>query len=240
MDKVVTKQLCEHAKIPVTPYIWFLSDEFRSAPRKTLSTVEERVKFPCFVKPANLGSSVGISKVHNRAELSPALELAAAYDRRILVEKGIEDAREIELGVLGNENPVASVEGEVVSSNEFYDYDAKYVDGRSNATIPASLPKSVAKKLREYAVRGFRAVDCAGMARVDFLVVKRTHRIYFNEINTIPGFTSISMYPKLWEASGVPYPQLLDKLIGFAIARNAAKQALKTTFKPKSDWYKEG
>ena len=238
MDKVVTKQLCEHVKIPVTPYVWFTSESFKASPNKTISLIERMIKYPLFVKPANLGSSVGISKVHKRSELGPALELAARYDRKILVEKGIENAREIEVSVLGNDEPEASIPGEIVSSNEFYDYDAKYVDGRSTAVIPAKLPRSVTKKVMDLAVRAFKAVDCAGMARVDFLVKKGSNRIYFNEINTIPGFTSISMYPKLWEASGLPYPRLLDRLIELALERHRARQALSTTFKPKTDWYK--
>jgi D-alanine-D-alanine ligase len=239
MDKVVTKQLCEHEGIPVTPYIWFLADEYRGGPKKIVSLIEKKLRYPCFVKPANLGSSVGISKVHDRKELLPALELAAQYDRKILVEKSIENSREIELSVLGNDEPVASVPGEILSSNEFYDYDAKYVDGKSRALIPAPLPKRVTNRLKALAVRAFKAVDCAGMARVDFLVSKRTNVIYFNEINTIPGFTSISMYPKLWEASGLSYPRLLDRLIELALERYRVRAALRTTFEPKSDWYKD-
>lgn len=238
MDKIVTKQLCEHDKIPVTPYVWLTSESYVANVKKTISRVEQKLNYPCFVKPANLGSSVGISKVHRRAELQPALELAARFDRRILVEKGIVNAREIEVSVLGNDDPEASIPGEIVSSNEFYDYDAKYVDGRSTAVIPAELPKGVVYKVKDLAERAFKSVDCAGMARVDFLVKKNSNRIYFNEINTIPGFTSISMYPKLWEASGLPYPRLLDRLIELALERHRARQSLSTTFKPKSDWYR--
>ena len=238
MDKIVTKQLCEQARIPVAPYIWFFFDEFGSDSKRIVSSIERKLRYPCFVKPANLGSSVGISKVHRREELRPAIQLAAEYDRKILLEKSIEEAREIEVGVLGNENPIASVPGEILSSNEFYDYDAKYVDGKSTAVIPARLPNPVAKKLMDFAVRGFKAIDCAGMARVDFLVRKGNNAIFFNEINTIPGFTSISMYPKLWEASGIPYSRLLDRLIELALDRFRSKQSLKTTFKPKADWYR--
>ena len=238
MDKVVTKQLCEHERIPVSPYLWFLDGEYRAGAKKIVSLIEKKLKYPCFVKPANSGSSVGISKAHNRKELLPAIELAAQYDRKILVEKSIENAREIELSVLGNDDPEASVPGEILSSNEFYDYDAKYVDGKSEAVIPARLPANVANKLKELAIRGFKAIDCAGMARVDFLVVRRTNRIFFNEINTIPGFTSISMYPKLWEASGLAYPRLLDRLIELALERFRVRASLRTKFEPKSDWYK--
>lgn len=239
MDKVVTKQLCEHAGIPVAPYGWFLIDEYRGESKKLIASIEKKLRYPCFVKPANSGSSVGISKAHDRKELIAAIELAGEYDRKILIERGIENAREIEVAVLGNDDPVASVPGEIISSNEFYDYDAKYVDGKSTAIIPAKLPKQAVKKIQEYAVSTFRAIDCSGMGRVDFLVTKRSNKIYLNEINTIPGFTSISMYPKLWEASGLPYPELLDRLIGLAIERYEQKQKLKTAFKPKTDWYKE-
>ena len=238
IDKVVTKQLCERAGIPVAPYLWFFAEEFRSGLKGIVASIERKLRYPCFVKPANLGSSVGISKVHRREELRPAIQLAAEYDRKILVEKSIENAREIEVGVLGNEDPIASLPGEILSSNEFYDYDAKYVDGKSTAVIPARLPKPAAKKVMDFAVRGFKAIDCAGMARVDFLVRKRNNGVFFNEINTIPGFTSISMYPKLWAASGIPYSRLLDRLIALAIERFRAKQSLKTTFKPKADWYR--
>ncbi len=237
MDKVITKQLCEQQNIPVTPYHWFLMRDYR--PRPAAALIERRLGYPCFVKPANLGSSVGISKAHSRKELLAAIDLAAAYDRKILIEKSIEHSREIEVSVLGNDDPIASVPGEILSSNEFYDYDAKYVDGKSTAVIPADLPRRVSEEIRGIAVRTFKAIDCSGMARVDFLVVKRSNRIYLNEINTIPGFTSISMYPKLWEASGVPYPALLDRLIELAIERHRERQKLQTTFKPKRDWYKE-
>jgi D-alanine-D-alanine ligase len=239
MDKVVAKQLFENAEIPVAPYIFFLSGEYSSLRKKIFSAVRRILQYPVFVKPANLGSSVGISKVHNRQELGPAIELAMEYDRKILIEIAVPQAREIELAVLGNDAPTASVPGEIISSNEFYDYDAKYVDGKSRAIIPAKLPKPVVKKLQLYAVRGFKAVDCAGMARVDFLVTKKTNKIYLNEINTIPGFTSISMYPKLWEASGLPYPALLDRLIELALERHREKSKLKTSYNPKAEWYKE-
>jgi D-alanine-D-alanine ligase len=237
MDKVVAKQLCVSAGIPVTEYISFLAEEYASR-KITLAQIEKKLRYPCFVKPANSGSSVGISKAHNRRELIAAIRLAGEYDRKILVEKGVENAREIEVSVLGNDDPVASVPGEIISSNEFYDYDAKYVDGKSTAVIPAKLPKPVVKKLQEFAVKAFRAIECSGMGRVDFLVKKDSHRIYFNEINTIPGFTSISMYPKLWEASGMSYGKLLDRLIELAIERHRAKGKLRTAFQPKIDWYK--
>ncbi len=164
--------------------------------------------------------------------------MAGEYDRKILVEKAVLRPREIELSVMGNDEPVVSVPGEIVPSNEFYDYDAKYVDGKSVAKIPAQLPKPVVKKLQQCAVKAYSILECSGMARVDFLV-QRNGKIFLNEINTIPGFTSISMYPKLWEASGVPYPVLLDRLIGFAIQRHEDKKKLKTFYTPKTDWYKQ-
>jgi D-alanine-D-alanine ligase len=239
MDKVVTKRLCELAGIPTAPYRSFLASEYRAGKSKLIAEIEKVLGYPAFVKPANSGSSVGISKAHDRMELLSALELAMQYDRKILVERGVKNAREIELGVLGNDKPAASIPGEIVPSNEFYDYDAKYVDGKSTAYIPAKLPKAVVKKLQEFAICAFKAIDCAGMARVDFLVVKKTNKIFLNELNTIPGFTSISMYPKLWEASGVPYGKLLDRLIELALERHHEKSHRRTAYSPKEDWYKE-
>ena len=238
MDKIITKQLCEHANIPVAPYLWFLVSGLHHDEKTIVSQIEKKFRYPCFVKPANTGSSVGISKAHNRKELLAAIRLASQYDRKILVEKSIEHAREIEVSVLGNDDPIASGPGEIVSSNEFYDYDAKYVDGKSTAIIPAKLPKAVVKALQELAVRTCKVIDCSGMGRADFLVTKRSNKIYMNEINTIPGFTSISMYPKLWEASGISYSHLLDRLIALAIDRFNERQQLKTTYRPKADWYK--
>lgn len=239
MDKIVTKQLCERAGISVTPYVWFMKKNFQKNKKSIIFDIEKKLRYPCFVKPANLGSSVGISKVHHRKELIEGIKVAMQYDRRILVEQGIENAREIEVSVLGNDEPIASVPGEIISSNEFYDYDAKYVDGKSEVIIPAQLPQSVTKQVQECAIRGFKAIDCAGMARVDFLITKKSNKIYLNEINTIPGFTSISMYPKLWEASGISYSRLLDRLIELALERHREKQALKTSYKPKTRWYKQ-
>ena len=238
MDKVVQKQLLRVAKIPVAPEVWFMISEYREHSRKILALIEKKFSYPHFVKPANLGSSVGISKAHNRRELMQAIELAAEYDLKILVEKGIEHAREIECSVLGNDQPIASIPGEIIPSNEFYDYDAKYVDGKSTPVIPARLPKSVLKKIQFYATESFRILNCSGMGRVDFLVRKKTNAIFLNELNTIPGFTSISMYPKLWLASGISYPDLLDKLIQLAIERHGARKHLKTKFQPKVDWFK--
>jgi len=238
MDKAVQKQLLKQARIPVTPDCSFLYDRYVSESKKYLAVIEKKLRYPMFVKPPNLGSSVGISKAHDRKELTEAIELAGLYDRKVLVEQGVKDAREIECSVLGNDEPVASVPGEIIPSNEFYDYDAKYVDGKSRAEIPAKLPRAIVRKLQQYAVDAFMVLDCAGMARADFLVARKTNRIFLNEINTLPGFTSISMYPKLWEASGLSYPRLLDKLIELAVERHAARSRLKTTYRPKNEWYK--
>jgi D-alanine-D-alanine ligase len=237
MDKIVQKQLFEQAAIPVPRYCWFYSAAVREAPRKAVAVVERRLRYPVFVKPANTGSSVGISKAHDRKEVLRAFEDAVQYDRKVIVEQGIPGVREIEVSVLGNDDPEASVPGEIIPSNEFYDYDAKYVDGKSTAVIPAKIPKASAQKVREYAVRAYCAIDCAGMARADFLMAKRTGRIYLNELNTIPGFTAISMYPKLWEASGLSYPDLLDRLIQLAIERHRQTRSLRRTYNPSRAWY---
>jgi D-alanine-D-alanine ligase len=239
MDKVIQKQLLKLAKIPVTPDVSFLYSQYTTNQKQHIGLIERALRYPVFVKPPNLGSSVGISKAHNRKELQDAIDLAGEYDRKILVEQGVRNAREIECSVLGNDDPAASIPGEIIPSNEFYDYDAKYVDGKSRAEIPAKLTKTIVKKIQDYAVRAFKILDCAGMARVDFLVAKSTNRMYLNEINTLPGFTSISMYPKLWQASGLSYPRLLDKLIELAIERHAARLKLRTMYRPKNAWYAE-
>lgn len=238
MDKVIQKELLRQAHIPVTPSIWFIFDKYQTQRKKIIAEIKRKLKYPIFVKPANSGSSIGINKAHNLNELLKFIEIAGQFDRKILVEQGVNNAREIECSVLGNDEPAASVLGEIIPSNEFYDYDAKYVDGKSTACIPAKLPKAVVKKVQQYALSAFRALDCAGMARVDFLVNGKTNRIFLNEINTIPGFTSISMYPKLWQASGLSYSALLDKLIQLAIERHEVKKKLKMMYQPKNDWYK--
>ena len=238
MDKMIQKQVLEAAKIRVAQGLSFLISEFEEDQKKIVARVEEELQYPCFVKPSNTGSSIGISKAHDRKELIEAVALAGQYDRKIIVEKSIEKAREIECGVIGNDKPSASVLGEIIPSNEFYDYDAKYVDGKSTAIIPADIPKWAVRKIQYIACKAFKVLDCAGMARVDFLVQGNGSKIFLNEINTIPGFTSISMFPKLWEASGLSYSDLLDKVIQLAIERHRAKSALKTTYTPKTDWYK--
>lgn len=239
MDKVVQKQLLQHADIPVAPFVSFLYAEYLAGEKKWISLIQKKLSYPCFVKPANLGSSIGISKAKSREQLKEAIVLAAQYDRKIIVEKGINHAREIECSVLGNDHPIVSMPGEVIPSNEFYDYDAKYVDGKSTAIIPAKLPKAMVKKIQKYAIETYRVLDCEGMARVDFLVQRNNKQAYVSELNTIPGFTSISMYPKMWEASGLSCGALLDRLIRLALDRHAAKRKLQTHYDPKKDWYKE-
>lgn len=239
MDKVIQKQIFERAGLPVTESRYFTSKEYKESPSRWIREIEDAFSYPCFVKPANLGSSVGITKAHNRTELKRGIFEAEHYDRKILVERSIENAREIECSVLGNDEPRASVPGEVIPSNEFYDYDAKYVDGKSQIVIPAPIPKKVKERIQDIAVKAFKAIDCSGMARVDFLVTRDRYKIYICEVNTIPGFTPISMYPKLWEASGVPYPKLLDILIELAIERHRERSHLHTSFRPKSNWYKK-
>ena len=238
MDKAMQKEVLRHAKLPVTPSIWFLSSEFEKSPSRMVRKLEGTLRYPMFVKPSNSGSSIGISKAHDRKELVVAVRLAADFDRRILVEKGVTNAREIECSVLGNDDPEASIPGEIIPSNEFYDYDAKYVDGKSQSLIPAKLPRATVRKIQRIAIDAFRILDCAGMARVDFFVTRKTNRVFLNEINTIPGFTSISMYPKLWQASGLSYSALLDRLIQLALERHAQRKQLRTRYQPRTDWYR--
>jgi D-alanine-D-alanine ligase len=231
MDKDVMKRLFRDAGLPVVPWEVVLRRDWEQDPVGVRKRLEKWIRYPLFVKPANLGSSVGISKVHRAKELPAALGLAARYDRKILVEKAV-NAREIECSVLGNDSPQASVPGEVVPVNEFYDYEAKYIKEGSELIIPARLTPRQTKRVQELAVRAFQAIDCAGMARVDFLMDRRRGKIFVNEINTIPGFTPISMYPKLWEASGVPYSQLLDRLIELALERHQEKARTRYEYKP--------
>jgi D-alanine-D-alanine ligase len=229
MDKAVMKVVFAARGLPVAPYRIVLQHEWSGREQATLTAVGEALGFPLFVKPANLGSSVGISKAKNRADLGDAIELALEYDRKVVVEFAVPQAREIECAVLGNEEPIASVAGEIVPSREFYDYEAKYLDEGSELLIPAPLTDEDHAAVRSMALEAFRAIDGAGMARVDFLVERATGRAYVNEINTIPGFTTISMYAKLWAASGLEYPALLDRLITLALDRHANKQRLRTS-----------
>ncbi|HEV2176853.1 MAG TPA: D-alanine--D-alanine ligase family protein [Terriglobia bacterium] len=230
MDKDVMKRLFRDARLPVVDWVTVLRGDWEHDSARLRQLIEKRLGYPLFVKPANLGSSVGISKVHNRRELGPAISLAAEYDRKILVEKGVENAREIECSVLGNDRPQASVPGEVLPVNEFYDYEAKYIKEGSELIIPAKITKRQTAQVRDFAVRAFQAIDGAGMARVDFLLDRERGKVWVNEINTIPGFTPISMYPKLWEASGVPYPKLIDRLIELALERHREKVRTRYTY----------
>jgi D-alanine-D-alanine ligase len=227
MDKDTMHRLFQSAKLPIAKWVTFLRGEWEKSPKKIRARIEAALKYPVFVKPANLGSSVGISKAHSPLELGSAIELAAHYDRKIVVEQAIggkKKPRELEVAVLGNDTPEASVVGEVVPSKEFYDYEAKYLSEGSDLLVPAPIPKKQAKEVREMAIRAFQACDCAGLARVDFLMEPgKDGRIFVNEINTLPGFTSISMYPRLWAATGLPYPKLIDRLIELAIERRTDK-----------------
>jgi D-alanine-D-alanine ligase len=222
MDKDVMKRLFRDNGLPVVEWILLLRSDLSGARER----VEREFHYPVFVKPANLGSSVGVSKAHDAQELEQALELAASFDRRIIVERAV-DVRELECSVLGNDKPMASVSGEIVPAGEFYDYEAKYVNADSQLLIPAPISAEQSAELRDIACRAFLAVDCAGMARVDCFLERGTGKIFLNEINTIPGFTSISMYPKLWEASGIPYAELLDRLIALALERHEEKRRTK-------------
>ncbi len=229
MDKDVMKRLFAQAGLPIVKHITILRSDWEKSPRKSIARIEDALDYPMFVKPANLGSSVGISKAHDRKELGPALRLAARYDRKLIVEQGVGGkkgrARELEVAVLGNDAPQASVAGEIIPGKEFYDYEAKYLSEGSVPVIPAELARAEAKKIREMAVAAFRACDLSGLARVDFLMEPGgKRRIYLNEVNTLPGFTCISMYPKLWEASGLSYKDLITRLIELALERQAEKK----------------
>jgi D-alanine-D-alanine ligase len=229
MDKAVMKMVFAARGLPVGPYLVVLRHEWEKDAAGLTGRVTKELGYPVFVKPANLGSSVGISKAKSAADLQTAMALALDYDRKIVIEAGVPNAREIECSVLGNDEPEASVCGEIIPSREFYDYEAKYLDEGSRSVIPADLPPEKAAEIRRLAIDAFRAVDCAGMARVDFLMARDTGETVLNEVNTIPGFTTISMYPQMWEASGLPYPKLLERLITLALERHAAKQQLRTS-----------
>src|SRR3954466_14402084 len=229
MDKAAMKLVFAAKGLPICDYEVVLKRDWQRDERAVLNTIASRLGFPLFVKPANLGSSVGISKAKHATELRAAIELAAQFDRKIVVEAAVPKAREIEVAVLGNDDPEASVPGEIIPSGEFYDYQAKYVSDDSRTVIPAQIEPARADEVRRLAVAAFKAIDGAGMARVDFLLAGDSGVLYLNEVNTIPGFTTISMYSKMWEASGLPYAQLLDRLIALAIDRHAEKQQLRTS-----------
>ncbi len=227
MDKEKMKIVFQAIGLPNVDYLVYRRNEWERSPETIMDAIEQRLGYPCFVKPVNLGSSVGINKAHDRVELTLAMQVAAEYDRKIIIEHGI-NCREFECAVLGNDEPIVSVVGEVVASNEFYDYNAKYLDNQSQVIIPANIPQAAAEEIRRQASKAFLALDLSGLARVDFFLEKESGQVYINEVNTLPGFTEISMYPKLWEASGLPYPQLLDRLIELAIERHEDKQRNRT------------
>jgi D-alanine-D-alanine ligase len=229
MDKAAMKLVFAAKGLPICDYEVVLKRDWLRGERSVLQTVITRLGFPVFVKPANLGSSVGISKAKHTAELRTAIALAAQFDRKIVIEAAVPHAREIEVAVLGNDDPEASVPGEIIPSGEFYDYQAKYVSDDSRTVIPADIDEARTAEVRTLAIAAFKAIDGAGMARVDFLLAGDSHVLYLNEVNTIPGFTTISMYSKMWAASGLPYAQLLDRLIALAIERHAEKQQLRTS-----------
>jgi len=228
MDKDITKSLFRAAGLPIVRHVTVLRGQFERESKKVQKLVESKLKYPVFVKPANLGSSVGISKAHEPNELGPAIVEAAKFDRKIVIEESVggkrNRAREIECAVLGNDDPKASIAGEIVPCREFYDYDAKYLVEGSEAVIPAKITKKEMKTVQKLAIAAFQAVDCTGLARVDFLMDPKSRKIFVNEINTMPGFTAISMYPKMWVASGVTYPELIDRLIQLGIERHEDKK----------------
>lgn len=230
MDKALMKAIFQSAGLPVCDYLVITRREWEDLPEETISRIEGAFGYPCFVKPANLGSSVGVTKAHNWDELTQALSTAAQFDRRIMVERAV-TGREVECSVLGNESPTASVVGEIAPAREFYDYVAKYADeSGTRLIIPADITPDQAREVQELAVRAFKAIDACGMARVDFFIEAQGGRVLVNEINTIPGFTNLSMYPKLWEASGLPYPRLIDRLIELALERRSERQRNKVSF----------
>jgi len=225
MDKIMMKRVFAHEGLPQCVFRHFTRTQWDKDAQYFIMEIEVSLGYPCFVKPANLGSSVGISKAYNREQLIRAVEYAFRYDRKVLVEEFV-NARELEVSVLGNDEPRASVVGEIIPSNDFYDYNAKYVDGKSVMKIPADIPKETAEQVREMALRAYQAIDCSGLARVDFFLRKEDGRIFINEVNTMPGFTPYSMYPLLWKESGISYRELLDRLIALAFERYEAKQKL--------------
>ncbi len=238
MDKIVFKKMMQALSIPTAPFVGFTAYEWQNDPKTILNAIVRQCAFPVFVKPANMGSSIGVSKVKSRAGLASAISDALHYDSRVLAEQGVTEPREIEIAVLGNDDPKTSVCGEILPSNEFYDYNAKYVDGQSQEVIPAKLLPSQQKEIERYAKAAFKAIDAGGMARVDFLVNGKNGKVFLNEMNTIPGFTSISMYAKLWQKSGVSYTKLLDTLIALGLEKYQQKKSRHLDFLPPAQWYK--
>jgi D-alanine-D-alanine ligase len=229
MDKAIAKDVFRTHGLPVLPYYVVLRKVWEEDPTQVVTYCEAALRYPMFTKPANLGSSVGVSKAHNRAELMTGLDEAAHFDRKLIVEQGIQ-AREIEVSVLGNDDPIASLPGEIIPSREFYSYAAKYIDDASELLIPAPISEEHTEQVRRLAIQAYTAIDCAGMARVDFLMDKATGELWLNELNTIPGFTPISMYPKLWEATGISYTELIDRLIQLALERYEDRGRSTTSF----------
>jgi D-alanine-D-alanine ligase len=231
MDKGIFKDVMVANNIPVVDTLIVLRREVEEDMEAVIYNAEAMCDYPIFTKPANLGSSVGITKCNNRSDLQEGLMEAAAYDRRVLIQRGVRNAREIEVSVLGNDDPIASVPGEVEPSREFYSYESKYIDGTSGLLIPAPISPEMTEMVRQLAVRAYKAIDCSGMARVDFLLERDTNTLYLNEVNTIPGFTKISMYPKLWEATGLPYARLVDRLIELALERKAERDCTRRDYR---------
>jgi D-alanine-D-alanine ligase len=229
MDKAIARQLFAAAGLLQTKYVVVLRNAYKTNPDATGAEIEQQLRYPLFAKPANMGSSVGVTKARNRAELSAAIAIAAEFDRKVLVEEAVPNCREIEVSVLGNDDPIASIPGEIIPGHEFYDYAAKYLDDSSQLIIPAPLSDEQVKTVQQMAIRAFKAIDGSGLARVDFLMDNTSGAFYLNEINTMPGFTRISMYPKLWEASGIPYPELVDRLVQLALARYDDRQQNSTS-----------
>lgn len=232
MDKVAQKQICEFHGLPIVEYVWGKKVD-------SLIKKAEKIGFPCFVKPVNQGSSVGITKANNKQELKKSIDLAFKYDEKVLIEKAVKDARQIECSVLGNDEVRASVLGEIVASNEFYDYNAKYVDGKSKEIIPAKLPKKLVGEIRKTAIKAFKILNGSGLARADFLLERKTNKFYLSELNAMPGFTSISMYPKLWQASGLSYQDLLDRLIELGMERFERRSKLEMSLDLMNKWYEK-
>jgi D-alanine-D-alanine ligase len=230
MDKALMKSIFRSAALPISDYLVVMRHDWEKSPEETIRRIEQAFGYPCFVKPANLGSSVGVSKAHNWDELTQALATGAQYDRKLLVERAI-DGREFECSVLGNDDPIASAVGEVAPAREFYDYTAKYAgEAGTKLIIPADIEPDQSRAVQDFAVRAFKAIDCCGMARVDFFIEAKEGRVLVNEINTIPGFTKVSMYPKLWEASGLSYPRLIDRLVELALEQHDDKKRNKVSY----------
>ena len=237
MDKLQCKTIWESAGLPVVPYVGFNRTAWKNEPERILAEIKKGAGIPCFVKPVNMGSSVGITKVKNEENLGKAIDLAARFDQRILVEKSV-NAREIECALLGNDEVVAAPVGEVIVGGEFYDFYDKYVDGVSRTEVPADIPEPLSAKIKEICIKAYKLLDCSGFSRVDCFVDRDTEKVYLNELNTIPGFTSISMYPKMMEAHGMSYEELVDKLVQLGLERFAEKQKNQIVFDSGSDWYK--